>query len=110
MKQLKDDAVTHTPGPWTVRIGQDALVTCPDGRSFDIGDAIYHPDNIANARLIAAAPDLLAALKDVLSQFEAGAFLRNTDSDGCSDWALRAVEPLRVLAAASAAVKKAEGR
>lgn len=54
--------VKHTPGPWEAEIGMDALVRCPDGRSFNVGDAIYHEDNRANALLIAAAPDLLAAL------------------------------------------------
>jgi len=54
--------------------------------------------------------ELLAALKAVLAQFESGAFVRNTDSDGCSDWAIKAIEPLRVLAAAQAAIASAESR
>ena len=54
--------------------------------------------------------ELLAALKDVLAQFDAGYFVRNTDSDGCSDWAIKALRPLKALADAKAAVAKAEGR
>ena len=64
----------------------------------------------ANARLIASAPELLAAMQDVLAQFNAGYFVRNTDADGCSDWAIKAIEPLRALAAAKRAIAKAEGR
>lgn len=59
----------HTPGPWTAEIGMDALVRCPDGRSFNIGDAIYHEDNVANARLIATAPKLLAVCIKIASHF-----------------------------------------
>jgi hypothetical protein len=61
-------------------------------------------------RLRADRDDLLAALRDVLAYFDAGAFVRNTDSDGCSDWALKAAGPLKALAVAQAVVSKAEGR
>ena len=61
--------MTHTPGPWVaITKGMDAKVECPDGRSFLIGDIIYHEDNKANARLIAAAPELLDALKMIANQ------------------------------------------
>jgi len=65
----------HTPGPWVV--SDDGLVTGRDGRvrfagtpSIDIFDASEWPSELAteaqaNARLIAAAPDLLAALKEL---------------------------------------------
>lgn len=54
----------HTPGPWAtdggdtvVAMGNQVVVTAPapDGASFD--------EMKANARLIAAAPDLLEALQ-----------------------------------------------
>lgn len=71
---------THTPGPWRVDIfrynapGREAVPTivtpadaiaeacplwCPDDREAE---------RLANARLIAAAPDLLAACQAALSQ------------------------------------------
>lgn len=68
----------HTPGPW----GWDAGIVPPDGpeRYADIyaddGDTIVAnfnaliPEGEANARLIAAAPDLLARLKGVLPLIE----------------------------------------
>jgi hypothetical protein len=59
----EEEVSKHTPGPWTVEIGMDAKVRCPDGRTFNIGDAIYHEENKDNARLVAAAPDMLAALR-----------------------------------------------
>ena len=63
----------HTPGPWT--ISEDS--------GFDYGDTIYSIDcsdpwvnlginisRIEDARLMAAAPDLLEALEDYLLQDE----------------------------------------
>jgi hypothetical protein len=64
----------------------------------------------ADAQLIISAPELLNALRDMLAQFDAGYFVRNTDGDGCSDWAIKVLEPVRALAAAKAAIAKAEGR
>lgn len=56
--------MTHTPGPWkAITKGADARVKCPDGRSFLIGDLIYHDENKDNAHLIAAAPDMLEVLE-----------------------------------------------
>lgn len=73
---------THTPGPWTI-----------DGRTYDIARADTHNadvmeivtirhrmDEIAyvpsldtgNARLIAAAPDLLEALQRIVAWADAG--------------------------------------
>lgn len=46
----------HTPGPWSLEAVKDYL------RHEDTGIDTEHPEAIANARLIAAAPDLLAEL------------------------------------------------
>ncbi len=60
----------HTPGPW---VNDNGLVygTGMGGASFDIFDASEWNGALeeahANAALIAAAPDLLAALQDALS-------------------------------------------
>lgn len=72
---------SHTPGPWSgnwVRMGGDASITGNDRliasvhpksmRAHDIsGDA----ERDANARMIAAAPDLAASLSDMLRILEA---------------------------------------
>jgi len=47
----------HTPGPWTLSGGNYAIIT-KDGELVPV-------INLANARLIAAAPELLATLKEV---------------------------------------------
>lgn len=79
--------VTHTPGPWAVS-GRTA--TCI--RTADQEQRIAYmetADNtietcVANARLIAAAPDLLAALKqarqfiDTFTPWEDGAMIVHT--------------------------------
>jgi hypothetical protein len=53
----------HTPGPWqAAMVGMDAVVIASDGRQFKIGDIVYHSENMPNARLVAAAPDLLTAV------------------------------------------------
>lgn len=57
----------HTPGPWTVNgFGGSFEVLCRtrDGVAVSAGE--IPKDGIANARLIAAAPDLLEAAKDAL--------------------------------------------
>jgi len=59
---------THTPGPWGLRHSGKTVVslphTSPEAREV-IACSI---ENTANARLIAAAPELLDALRDAISQ------------------------------------------
>lgn len=58
---MTNDTTTHTPGPWTVRLSElfdgHYIVSEVEDRSPD------EDEDYANARLIAAAPDLLAAAK-----------------------------------------------
>jgi hypothetical protein len=60
----------HTPGPWEVREG--AYIFAPDGSyvAKTTGNIKDYQENAkteeANARLIAAAPDLLAALEETI--------------------------------------------
>jgi hypothetical protein len=49
-------SATHTPGPWAIRSG---IVYGPNEQRV----AAF--EGLANARLIAAAPELLAALREV---------------------------------------------
>lgn len=54
----------HTPGPWTIhqtRKGAEVWIQSERGTVFDSGAPNEWPLSEANARLIAAAPDLLAA-------------------------------------------------
>jgi len=71
----------HTPGPWTAEPngGDDddmrRLYICTDmGARTALAEAysVDHGDPEANARLIAAAPDLLAALKEIIAGAKRG--------------------------------------
>ena len=92
-------APTHTPGPWAVGYGSKvvAVYMKPISEGWYVRDQVARFDRDAegeaNARLIAAAPDLLAALKA----------LRNE----CSGTP-RPDQTVPMLAAADAAIAKAE--
>ena len=60
----------HTPGPWSWDLGEP--LQAADGI---IVNSLTRPPEIreANRRIVAAAPDLLAALKDILEQHSGGA-------------------------------------
>lgn len=101
----------HTPGPWNVgAIANDLMAGKPGGRFHGIDsenhgalavvvtqmEDDYPPGSscerlMANARLIAAAPELLAALQELLDI--------EGPQPGTSEWAMKA----------SAAVSKATG-
>ena len=71
----------HTPGPWPVRYDLSSLMQCPGAK--------------ANARLIAAAPDLLEACQQMLYHASLG-----PDEVGNQQWA-------EDCASMEAAIKKA---
>lgn len=87
----------HTPEPWRAApqpgqiIGVHAYTHCVMHGDDSIADTLTEPD----ARLIAAAPDLLAALKAMVEADDA-------------HWPIAAAESVRN--AARAAIAKAEGR
>lgn len=65
--------VKHTPGPWLIAENSPTFVYALDSvghNEFDLnvqGRGQFRERHIANARLIAAAPDLLEALKGVVA-------------------------------------------
>jgi hypothetical protein len=75
----------HTPGPWVCGIDSDVTIDgddvqswiaigpeCAAGVALAIADYDRFDDELwANAHLIAAAPDLLAALRDCLAFLDA---------------------------------------
>jgi len=95
----------HTPGPWIVKwdynvfSGERGIATC-GGYTDNYRAGAIHAENRANARLIAAAPELLEAINHIwdysAKQFEA-------NSDERALWA-------KVNRIASAAIAAAEGR
>jgi len=58
--------MSHTPGPWIVFADSPPAIRAPDGSN--IAPEVCH---IADARLIAAAPDLLVALRVILRDYDA---------------------------------------
>lgn len=84
---------THTPGPWTVGFGKSGYPyqiraerqsdQAPGrvGKAITRWGAISLPsssEGLANARLIAAAPTLLEALKTILADASCSAFIAQT--------------------------------
>ena len=64
----------HTPGPWTIHETDRSTLIIKDytphahvGVIAKITWRMVHPASVANARLIAAAPDLLEALKEIVA-------------------------------------------
>ena len=84
------ERVTHTPGPWTVKVGadpRDFIVAEPSGNTVcepnaelfndwpELDESIRYisvDEAMANARLIAAAPELLAACVEFVRKCECG--------------------------------------
>jgi len=63
-----DERVSHTPGPWTIA-GRETALEVVEARRSRMRVCFLTSDGPceANAHLIAAAPDLLAALKAVVA-------------------------------------------
>ena len=78
--------IAHTPGPWDVLppdTHRPSRATVVALRGATIYDAPLTEETAANARLIAAAPELLAAVIDLAGSFE---FCLNDDCTGvCQD-------------------------
>lgn len=79
----------HTPGPW--RIERPLMVVATNEANFNfaitqhIGPSNIKPEQLANAKLIAKAPEMLELLTQLLSYFK----------DDTSDWLHR--DPLQEI-------------
>ncbi|WP_127677238.1 hypothetical protein [Sinorhizobium meliloti] len=101
--------IEHTPGPWIPTLCDDgAWMVNTDGDIIVVGDNLSETD----ARLIAAAPDLLAALKMMVELYNyanVNAFSNGvTDPTGSIDEG--DVIASQIASYARAAIEKAEGR
>ena len=76
-------AVQHTPGPWLALdyTGTDEPAWHVVPGDFHGTIATLDPEQSANARLIAAAPDLLAALEALVANLDEGDFISTTRID-----------------------------
>ena len=68
------------------------------------------PDNETDWSLIAATPEMFAALKAVLGFFDSGEFVRDTTHDFEQGWHLKMIPVVKSLSDANAALAKAEGK
>lgn len=56
----------HTPGPW--KVYNDGTDVCDDSGHIAACEGTGYDETVANARLIAAAPSMYEALKEMLSE------------------------------------------
>lgn len=113
----------HTPAPWrvgfssfTVEAGSMKIcdirgwghltgtggLNLPHDKAKEVQDA--------NADLIAAAPELLSALKDIFQMMDEQILVRNTEHDHKPEWAGLAIGTATRLKFAFDAIEKAEGK
>lgn len=78
----------HTPGPWSL-YGDRPVHICsmsvaaPTIATVNIDNSLpNYEETEANARLIAAAPDLLAALENIVQNFDMGDFIITVAAQG----------------------------
>jgi len=75
---MNEQKQKHTPGPWYTRHGQISSETSTHGCTIAdcnaTANGISDKEVEANARLIAAAPDLLAALEECITSEGAACF------------------------------------
>jgi hypothetical protein len=69
--------MTYTKGPWEYNWTPTRWVIDSAPAHAIACTAGYEPENEANARLIAAAPELVEALRDMVSLFSADGYLTN---------------------------------
>jgi hypothetical protein len=103
--------MSHTPGPWLVHDGDEIVTYDQRGTRWYIAACARYPTNddtqrAANARLIAAAPELLALAKQYASECGecGGTRLKPTYDQG--EWAEDA--PCAECAAIWAVIDEAE--
>lgn len=106
----------HTPGPWRVignpysDMARDVIapngnrIAALNGAAFD-----YSSEVAANARLIASAPDLLAALENLLQSDLVEWFPPSPNTGGKGDWTDELRAKGAPILAARAAIAKAKG-
>jgi hypothetical protein len=100
----------HTPGPWTVEkftrehewVRMRARVTDGEDTVAQLFDSAFEDRNHANARLIAAAPEMLEALELTLE-----ALFQNPELNFCKG--PMAIETFEAINSIKAAIRKAKG-
>jgi hypothetical protein len=80
---MADTAVKHTPGPWI--IDGYGTIKAPNHETVLVEGvalpSVSTVESIANTHLVAAAPDLLEALKALVANLSDGDFISETRID-----------------------------
>lgn len=80
---MSEQASKHTPGPWRIGDAGRTVFGPPNGNPSP--QTVASVTHKANARLIAAAPEMLEALRGMLATVERG----EADSRGRAMWTIR---------------------
>lgn len=104
-----------TPGPWTVDVEMDGdegySITIPEiGRKLHDAEWADLQDwdrDLANAYLIAAAPELRDVVIGLMNAIETGLLVRNIENDDAPDWSIRMVHFVLLLSKAQTVLTKA---
>ena len=101
---------THTPGPWGISKNEAGeLDICEAGAGNMLADLAKCKNAVANARLIAAAPEMLQALKNAREWLdELAGLVQSGMFDAAEDWA--GANAVSVDSTHAEAIGKAEGR
>lgn len=83
MSEAKEEVVKHTPGPWTRCVSDQGYSVIAGYLQICELPKILDAECEANARLIAAAPDLLAALEGLIADDYARAEQIADDTSCC---------------------------
>mgnify|MGYP001574830228 CR=1 FL=1 len=106
--ERRQERTAHTPGPWTYYIAAHSRLRAATGVGAGDYGAIcttgnHRPnerENEANARLIAAAPELLAGCRNLLDGLDAGTFRPMVlDDEEHGGWRVGNLDSMRALLA-----------
>jgi len=79
---LEAIVIRHTPGPWKVHVmAREITVDAPCGREVFRASRGADAEVLGDARLISAAPDLLAALVALLDGYGYTSFLSDEEKE-----------------------------
>lgn len=106
----------HTPGPWKIVDHDEEYITITDVEQM-YGICRIEEDAsesrrsmTANARLIAAAPELLEALQGLFELIERGDLVRDITRDDDQNWSMKILDFVPRIQKAQLAIAKARGQ
>jgi len=104
--------LNYTPGPWhiTTQLNHGTILGNEIPRAEVASLPLRNKTQKANAQLMAAAPEMLDALKAIHKLLDDGLLCRSVANDHEDGWAMKQLPLVQGLAKMAAAIAKAEGR